>query len=127
LDFLKQFTPSVGFSDHTLASKDHIKASVVALHLGADVIERHFTLLAPEQTRDGPISINKQQLTELCSLAHGAKTDVDDYIQEEIGDYSEMVGNTYRNLSDIEIMNRDYYRGRFANMSKGQQMKFNWE
>jgi N,N'-diacetyllegionaminate synthase len=126
-DFLKQFTPSVGFSDHTLVSKDHIKASVVALHLGADVIERHFTLLAPEQTKDGPISINKQQLTELCSLAHGSKNDVIDYIQEKIGDYSEMIGNKYRNLSDIEIMNRDYYRGRFINKVDGQQIKFNWE
>ncbi|MFA5295599.1 MAG: N-acetylneuraminate synthase family protein [Methanoregulaceae archaeon] len=127
LEFLKQFTPSVGFSDHTLVSKDTIKASVVALHLGADVIERHFTLLAPEKTKDGPISINKQQLTQLCSLAHGSKNAVNAYIQEEIGDYTEMIGNKYRELSDTEILNRDYYRGRFINKVHGQKFTFNWE
>ena len=127
LDFLRQFTNSVGFSDHTLVSRDHIKASVVALYLGADVIERHFTLLNPQKTKDGPISIDKQQLTQLCSLAHGSQNDVNDYIQEVIGDYSEMLGSKYRNLSDIEIGNRDYYRGRFASKSKGNPDKFNWE
>src|SRR5262249_6072407 len=36
MDYLRQFTSSVGFSDHTLVERDGIKASAVALHLGAD-------------------------------------------------------------------------------------------
>ena len=42
-----------------------------------------------------------------------------------------MIGSEKRNLSDSELLNRDYYRGRFATPRKksnnGLNMIFNWE
>ena len=43
MNWLRQFTDHVGWSDHTLVSKDGIWASKIALALGAKWIERHFT------------------------------------------------------------------------------------
>ena len=41
-----------------------------------------------------------------------------------------MIGSEKRDLSDSELLNRDYYRGRFAIQEKsnnGLNMIFNWE
>ena len=37
--------------------------------MGADVIERHFTILEESKTKDGPVSINPSQLKELKNFA----------------------------------------------------------
>ena len=63
IDWLRQFTPSVGFSDHTLIERDGLKASLAAIYYGADVIERHFTVLKPQATKDSPISITPKQFS----------------------------------------------------------------
>lgn len=126
MEYLRQFTPSVGFSDHTLAEHG-IKASAVALYLGADVIERHFTILQPEQTRDGPVSINPQQLAQLCALAHSDPESLQNYIKQEVGDYQAMIGQRQRSLSSAELLNRDYYRGRFASRTTDGSVVYNWE
>jgi sialic acid synthase SpsE len=72
--------PRAGFSDHTLTARDGLVASKAALVLGADVVERHFTLLEPGDTRDGPISINTDLLRDLCEFADMVDgiTDTDD-------------------------------------------------
>jgi len=127
LEYLRRFTPSVGFSDHTLVERDGIKAASVALHLGADVVERHFTILPPEQTKDGPVSVNPDQLRTLCQLAHSAPEERASYVAEHIGDYREMLGVVRRQLSDAELLNRDYYRGRFATRRKDGTVVNNWE
>lgn len=125
--YLKQFTPSVGFSDHTLVAQDGIKASAVALHLGADVVERHFTLLPADQSKDGPVSINFHQLKTLCDLAHGTVEERAAYIAEHVGDYDDMIGQAHRKLSHAELLNRDYYRGRFASHCPDGSVVYNWE
>lgn len=127
IQYLRQFSPSVGFSDHTLAQRDGIKAAAVALHLGADVVERHFTILPPDQTKDGSVSIKPTQLKTLCSLAHGTLADRAAYVAEHVGDYSELVGLTRRQLSQPELLNRDYYRGRFATHRADGSVVNNWE
>lgn len=127
LAYLKQFTPSVGFSDHTLVARDGIKASAVALHLGADVVERHFTLLEADQSKDGPVSINAEQLKTLCDLAHGTPEERRDYINEHVGDYDMMIGQVERTLTPAELLNRDYYRGRFASHRPDRSIVYNWE
>ena len=123
---LRRFTPSVGLSDHTLADNG-IKAAAVALYLGADVIERHFTLLRPDQTRDGPVSINPGQLAQLCALAHGDADTLENYVKSEVGDYRDMVGQRQRELTPAELLNRDYYRGRFASRAADGTVVYNWE
>jgi sialic acid synthase SpsE len=126
LEFLRQFAPSVGFSDHSLVFRDGIKASAVALLLGADVIERHFTILEPDETKDGPVSINPAQLAELVQVARMDPGDRKQYVAEHVGTFDEMIGEADRQLSDQELLNRDYYRGRFASRTP-DGFVFNWE
>jgi N,N'-diacetyllegionaminate synthase len=126
LDYLRRFTPSVGWSDHTLVSRDGIKAAIVALSLGAQVIERHFTVLSPEATKDGPVSIGPVQLKQLVKYSKMSRQDLQDYVNKAIPEYPEMIGQGQRPLSDIEKLNRDYYRGRFASRV-GNEIVYNWE
>ena len=124
--YLRQLTPSVGLSDHTLVARDGIKASVVAMSLGADVIERHFTLLAVDKTRDGPVSIRPAELQQLVQLSRLGESELKEYVAREIPEYPRMTGVEHRPLSDVELLNRDYYRGRFASRVGGE-MVYNWE
>ena len=59
----KEFGVPVGFSDHTFG----ISASILAVALGAELIEKHFTL---DKTLDGPdhaLSTNPEELKDLVS------------------------------------------------------------
>lgn len=56
-----------GFSDHSNPADVRWDApSKIAMSLGASFIERHFTLLSRHETKDGPVSVNFEQLKELC-------------------------------------------------------------
>lgn len=127
MEYLRGFTSSVGFSDHTVVAEDGIKASAVALYLGADVIERHFTLLEPDQTRDGVVSIDTEQLGQLVELGRNEHGALGSYIEQEVGEYQFMIGQRQMALSEVELLNRDYYRGRFASKGKDGAVVFNWE
>lgn len=126
MEYLKRFTPSVGLSEHSLVSLDGIKASVAAIYLGADVVERHFTVLPEEETRDGRVSISKKHLQELVYFSKLSKNDQKEYICKYIPEFEKMLGCEKRELTKIELLNRDYYRGRFCNKINGNQI-FNWE
>lgn len=126
MEWLRQFTPSVGLSDHSLVKRDGIQASQVALSLGAQVIERHFTILPPEATKDGPVSINPAQLKALVDFSHLPRQEQVDFVRREIPDHEQTLGQATRPLSDTEILNRDYYRGRFASRV-GSGIVYNWE
>ncbi len=131
IEYLKNFTDNVGLSDHSLVSRDGIIASKVGIFLGAKLIERHFTILSNDETRDGPVSINQGQLKELVDFSNLSKNDQKNIITNEFPEWKIMLGNSDRHLSKVELLNRDYYRGRFAsprNMSNdGSHMIFNWE
>ncbi|MFA5974904.1 MAG: N-acetylneuraminate synthase family protein [Elusimicrobiota bacterium] len=125
LDFLRQFSAAVGWSDHTRVSVDGIKASKAALALGADYIERHFTILPAEQTKDGPISIGP---THVKKLAEFAALSPDDRLREahdSIPEFTRLIGQRTRALTHEELLNRDYYRGRFATHIEGRP-RYNW-
>lgn len=126
IDWLRQFTDSVGLSDHTLVEKDGLKASFAALYYGADVIERHFTILDKEKTKDGPISINPDELKELLEFSKLKKEEQGKYIEENIKEFDMMLGQKTRALSAQELLNRDYYRGRFASKLENK-IRYNWE
>lgn len=125
MGWLRERADSVGFSDHSLAA-DGIAQDAVALLLGADVIERHFTVLGPTESRDGPVSVDPAGLRALCDLAHGSVSDVEELVAREVGDYSHMIGSSQRELSAAELANRDYYRGRFATPGPDGWI-YNWE
>lgn len=125
MKFLRKFTKEVGFSDHTFADNDGLKADIVALFTGADVIERHFTLLPRGKTKDGPVSIDYEQLKELVEFSKMNRDELREHVLK-IPNYDEMIKSENLGLSDEELLNRDYYRGRFASKINGKVI-FNWE
>ena len=127
IDYLKEFSPGVGFSDHTLVSRDGIKAAAAALHYGAETIERHFTILGPNQTKDGPVSITPALLKELVGLSRMTREELKEYIDAKVPEYETMIGDSRRQLSTGELLNRDYYRGRFATKTPNGKTSYNWE
>jgi sialic acid synthase SpsE len=127
MEYLRQFTPSVGMSDHSLVSRDGIQAAMIALSLGADVIERHFTILPADATKDGPVSINPEQLKQLVDFSRLPITERKAIVEREIPDYEQAIGQRTRPLSHTEELNRDYYRGRFASRIVGDEIVYNWE
>lgn len=131
LKWLNSFSKEVGFSDHSLVSRDNIIASLGAIVFGAKLIERHFTVLKPDETRDGPVSINGNQLKEIIKFSKYNKNKQRDYINKLFPDWKVMKGKMQRDLSENELLNRDYYRGRFASHRNGTknygQMVYNWE
>lgn len=126
LKYLKRLAPSVGFSDHSLVTRDGIKASVVAMMMGIEYVERHYSILPPDQTKDGPVSITPKHLKELVNLSELSQSDLKMFVEENIPEHSMMMGQEMRDLSRDELLNRDYYRGRFASHI-GDQAICNWE
>lgn len=125
MNYLRKFTSQVGLSDHTLVERDGLKASIVALYLGANVIERHFTVIDKALTKDGPISIDPAQLKELVEFSRMKKSELEGHAQK-ITEYEKMIGVERPGLSYTELLNRDYYRGRFASRV-GKRVVYNWE
>jgi N,N'-diacetyllegionaminate synthase len=131
MKWLRTLAPSVGYSDHSLVSETGIIASKAALALGADIIERHFTLLTADETRDGPVSINQGELQELYNFSKLNDTDKLIKMDEDHPNWRVVIGQQKRQLTNEELLNRDYYRGRFASPRKetisGTRMIYNWE
>ncbi len=131
MEWLRQFTSSVGYSDHSLVSETKLIASKAALVLGATLIERHFTLLGPAESRDGPVSINQKQLKELVDFSRLNINERLEKLDNESPDWRVVLGERSRGLSNAELLNRDYYRGRFASPRRdtidGTRMINNWE
>lgn len=132
IKWLKQFTNEVGFSDHSKPSETGLIASKAALTFGSDIIERHFTILPPDQTRDGPVSVNPKELKDLVDFSKLDPTDMLECLKNEYSHIDSLMGLSNRDLTHEELLNRDYYRGRFAshrdkNIQKNESMIFNWE
>lgn len=56
---------SVGFSDHTLG----LDATKMAIHMGADIIEKHFTLKRDFDNKYSNMSALPEDIRELCDFA----------------------------------------------------------
>jgi N,N'-diacetyllegionaminate synthase len=126
LSYLRSLAQSVGLSDHSMVARDGVKADLVAIHLGADTIERHFTVLPEDQTRDGKVSITKVHLREMADFAAMDHAQQEAYLAEHVPEREIMMGQYKRTLSNEELLNRAYYRGRFCN-KLGERQIFNWE
>ena len=112
-----------GFSDHTSPLETGLRASASAAKLGATVIERHFTVLPRDETRDGRVSVDQEQMAEIArSMFDSALSGIDSIaeIPEEVLHFSGI------NVTNDERLNADYYRGRFASWKEGRQV-FAWE
>ena len=126
METLRTVADRVGFSDHSLVSRDGLTAAKTALALGADVVERHFSLLEPDQTRDGVVSINADQLRELCDFAAWPDDRKRQWLDAEVSDLDVMLGSAEIVISAQEKVLMDFYRGRFAH-KMGDRTVYNWE
>lgn len=99
----KLFGCPVGLSDHSLG----IGASICAVALGADVIEKHFTLSRKIKTADNFFSIEPQELKELV---------------ENIRIAEKALGKAQHKLTEDEKKSRIYRRSLFVvkDVKKGQ-------
>jgi len=120
MEWLKKFTDSVGWSDHTLIARDGIDATKAAVALGAEWIERHFTINEVDTAKDDPVSMRPDHIQELKVFAALPKKDQMKAVRDE------MIGSANRKMSHTELLNRDYYRGRFASNVDGKWI-YNWE
>ncbi len=127
MEWLRQFTPSVGWSDHTKIEDNDIIAAKAAIYLGADYIERHFTILPSTETKDGPVSMTPELLKEIVAFRALSKEEQKAHLYAKRPDWEIMVGTTTREMTDIELLNRDYYRGRFASPDGSGGWINNWE
>ena len=131
MDYLRKYCNKVGFSDHTNIESTGVLASIGAINFGAEDIERHFTILDPSETKDGPVSVNPQQLRMISDFAALDDDEQESYIKSNVPQYQNMLGSETRELTNEELLNRQYYRGRFAsrNIEKpdAQNMIYNWE
>ena len=127
MKYLKRFSKTVGLSDHSNPEQNANIIPAVAIYLGAEIIEKHFTILPKDQTKDGPVSANPKQLKELVDLKKLTKNELKKFIDENVNDINVLMGMENRDLSDMELLNRDYYQGRFASKNKSGEYKFNWD
>jgi sialic acid synthase SpsE len=131
LNVLRGLAPQVGFSDHSLVERDGIWAAKVAVHLGAEIVERHFTILGASESRDGPVSIRPEQLADLVEFAGMSADEREKLLDAGRPDWRSAIGQASRVMTSAEMLNRDYYRGRFASRRPesrdGAGMIYNWE
>jgi N,N'-diacetyllegionaminate synthase len=126
MSFLRRFTPRVGYSDHTAPAQTGLAAAKAALALGATCLERHFTVLGADDSRDGPVSVTPAMLRELRAFADLPRAERMARVAREHPDWERMLGSASRPLTPDELRNRDYYRGRFASRLDGRVV-YNWE
>lgn len=88
----------VGFSDHSNPHKDGLLVTKLAIFEGIDGLERHYTILDKDKTRDGKVSVNELMLTELKRFSQLSKKE----------QYHEL-----NKFNKQQVFNHDYYRGRF--------------
>ena len=127
MEWLRSFTPEVGWSDHTKISENGIVAAKAAILLDAAYIERHFTILPPETTRDGPVSMTPSLLADLVRYRSLSKAEQRAELQALQPDWEIMLGVPNRKMTAVELLNRDYYRGRFASPNPAGGWIYNWE
>lgn len=97
---------AMGFSDHTDPDAFNWDLPVkTAIYIGAQYVEKHFTILPKSETKDGKVSITFAQLKELC--------DFDRLTKDEQMASTPMLGMFFCNKSQDEIELIERYRNRW--------------
>lgn len=96
MQWLKKFTPSVGYSDHAVG----VEAVKIAIAQKASYIEKHFCLGRYGPGRVMPLDATPEQMSEIVKFAELV------YL---------MLGNNQDDLSEPEKMARQRFVGRFGN------------
>ena len=130
IDWLRKFNRPVGFSDHSLKSRDGLGAVKLALYLGAELIEVHYRIFAEDESKDGPVSVNKEQLRELSDF-DSLSLEVKKAEIKNLGllEFANVSTHAFE-MSEEEYKNRLYFRGRFASLVESDGIRrhlYNWE
>ncbi len=96
MDWLRRFTPSVGYSDHTLGTT----AAMLAIARGADFVEKHFTLSRCLPGKDQRVSCQPDELRDICAFAKSVER---------------MMGSPDPGLTAEERQLRSIYVGKWGN------------
>ena len=117
---------TVGYSDHSKSwNSNSLLSSKASIYYGAKIIEKHMTVLKESMTKDGAVSIRPEQISELKDFSSLSKEKQKIFLKSFKFDFG---GNFKRSLSAEELLNREYYRGRFASYSKNEKrFVYNWE
>lgn len=128
INFLRQFTKNIGYSDHTISTdKRKNLASLAAIYFGAKYIERHIRILDFDKSKDGKVSILPKDILELVNFDALSKNQQFDYLKSNYKiNPKNFLGKEKRILTHEELLNRDYYRGRFVSKSKHRHI-YNWD
>lgn len=89
---------SIGYSDHSNPYEDGLLIPKLAIFTGIDVLERHFTILNKDETRDGKVSITPEMAKELKEFSRHIP--FQQYIR--LNEFDEQ-----------QCFNHNFYRGRF--------------
>ena len=103
LSFLRRFSKNVGYSDHSKPRETQLWASKIALALGASCIERHFTILDENETKDGPVSINPEELNELSQFSKLSRYEMMQEIKVNYPKWEISLGEKNRKMSETEL------------------------
>ena len=100
ISFYKEYfeLDTIGLSDHSNPHEDNLLSSKLAIFQGIDMLERHFTILDKDETRDGKVSITPDMLYELKRFDTLSKEEQ----YEELNEFDE-----------TQKFNHKYYKGRF--------------
>ncbi len=116
----------IGWSDHSKFQDCGHAPALASIIVGGSFIERHFTIVKKDKTKDGPVSINPNEAKTLLSLINKKKSYILDYLKKNYKDWELCLGIGSHKLTHEELLNRDYYRGRFASTVK-DKYNFNWQ
>lgn len=105
--WLKTVSPSVGYSDHTHG----IEASVIALGMGVDYIEKHFTL---DQNMEQPSHTLAQGFKPITTHAIADEKEVFIELVRWRGIYKKALGSGSLELLPEEKLTREKYTGRLG-------------
>ena len=126
IDFLRKKSKVVGLSDHSDPEKDKNIIPAAGFLKRIDYIEKHFSVLDKNQTKDGPVSASPEQLKEISKLSSMKEEDLRLYLKDMGVSIEKIFGSELRELTDAELLNRDYYQGRFAYKDNNHTW-FNWD
>ena len=130
INFLKKFSKYVGYSDHSLSiGNNRNLACKAAIIFGASYLERHVTILDHDKTKDGIVSIRPKDIKEITDFQFLSRKDQILYLFDRYKiSLRHLNGKEKRTLTKEEILNRNYYKGRFGSqVSKdGRNFIENW-
>lgn len=127
IDYLRKKSKVVGLSDHSDPEKDKNIIPAAGFLKKIDYIEKHFSVLDKKQTKDGPVSTSPKQLREISKLSKMNEADLKLYLKDMGVSIEKIFGSKSRELTDTELLNRDYYQGRFAYKDINNNTWFNWD